>query len=87
MSFGLTNAPTTFINLMSNIFKKYMGFFILALIGDTLVLFKNNEEHKGHFEKVFKVLRKHKLYVNRSNYRFFAIKLDTLDMCCLTKAS
>lgn len=64
---------------------KYMGVITLALIDDILVFLKNNEEHKEHIERVFEVLRVHKMYANSNNYQFFGIKLDTSDMCCLTK--
>ena len=63
----------------------YMGVFTLALIDDILVFLKNNEEHKERIEKVFEVLRLHRMYANRNNYQVFDIKLDTSDMCCLTK--
>ena len=47
MSFGLTSAPTTFINLMNVRFKAYLDFFVIVFINDTLIysLSKGEYEH------------------------------------------
>ena len=87
MYFERTNAPATFTSLMNTIFREYLGIFTLVLMDDILVFFKNEEEHKEHLKKVFDVLRRYKLYAREANVNFFARRLNTLDMCCLTKVS
>ena len=37
MSFGLTNAPAAFVDLMNEVFKKYVDKFVIILIDDILV--------------------------------------------------
>jgi hypothetical protein len=37
MSFGLTNAPAYFMNLMNKVFMKYLGKFVMVFIDDILV--------------------------------------------------
>ena len=37
LSFGLTNAPTAFINLINRVFKPYLGQFVVVSIYDILV--------------------------------------------------
>ena len=37
MSFDLTNAPATFIDLMNIVFKPYLDLFVIVFIDDILV--------------------------------------------------
>ena len=37
MSFGLTNAPTTFMDLMNRVFKYYLDLFVIVFIDDILI--------------------------------------------------
>ena len=69
--FGLTNAPTTFMCLMNNVFRKFLDRFVLVFIDDILIYFKTREENEEHLKLVLKVLREHKLYANLSKRDFF----------------
>ncbi|TMX05440.1 hypothetical protein EJD97_021538, partial [Solanum chilense] len=48
MSFGLTNAPLAFIDLMNRVFREYLDSFVIVFIDDILIYFKSNEEHGQH---------------------------------------
>ena len=48
MSFGLTNAPAAFIDLMNRVFRPYMDQFVVVSIDDILVYSKSMEEHVYH---------------------------------------
>ena len=60
--FGLTNASTTFMSLMNNIFSQYLDKFVVVFIDDILVYSKMEEEHDEHLQIVLQTLRKHKVY-------------------------
>jgi hypothetical protein len=54
ISFGLTNAPAYFMYFMKKVFMEYLDKFVVVLIGDILILPKNEEEHDKHLRIVLK---------------------------------
>ena len=57
MSFGLTNAPVAFMDLMNRMFIPYLDRFIIVFINDILVYSKSIVEHKDHLRIVLEILR------------------------------
>ncbi len=62
LSLGLTNAPATFQTVMNDIFRPYVGKFVLEYLDDILVFSKSPEEHAGHLRLLLQCLREHELY-------------------------
>ncbi|KAA0059780.1 ty3-gypsy retrotransposon protein [Cucumis melo var. makuwa] len=48
MSFGLTNAPTVFMDLMNRVFREFLDTFVIVFIDDILIYSKTEAEHKEH---------------------------------------
>ena len=58
MSFGLTNASSTFMRLMNHALRTFLGKFVVVYFDDILVYNKNLDKHIGHLHCVLDVLRK-----------------------------
>ena len=48
MSFGLTNALTTFMDHMNQVFYQFLDFFIIVFIDDIVVYSKSEVDHANH---------------------------------------
>ena len=70
MSFGLTNAPVYFMNLMNKMFMDELYKFVIVFIADILIYSKSAQEHEQHLRVVLEKLRVHKLYAKFSKCEF-----------------
>lgn len=57
MSFGLTNAPSTFMQLMDSFFMEYLDNFFIVIIDDILIFSLSEEEHASHLRLILENLR------------------------------
>ena len=71
MSFGLTNAPAAFMDLMNRVFKPFLDRFVIVFIDDILVYSRSEEEHVEHLRIVLQTLREHQLYAKFSKCEFW----------------
>ena len=70
MSFGLTNAPAAFMDLINGVFHEYLDSFVIVFIDDIVIYSKTKEEHEHHLILTLQVLRRHQLYAKFSKCEF-----------------
>jgi hypothetical protein len=71
MSFGLTNAPAYFMNLMNKVFMEYLDKFVMVFIDDILIYSKNDSDHEEHLRMMLQKLRDNQLYAKFINCEFW----------------
>ncbi|XP_073279500.1 uncharacterized protein [Primulina huaijiensis] len=78
MSFGLTNAPSVFMDLMNRVFKLYLDSFVIIFIDDILVYSKTRELHREHLRTVLQQLRDNQLYAKLKKCEFWLDQFQEL---------
>mgnify|MGYP000125134224 FL=1 len=78
MSFGLTDAPATFMDLMNRVFKQYLDLFVIVFIDDILIYSRSEEEHATHLRVVLQTLKDCQLFAKFSKCEFWLQSVDFL---------
>jgi hypothetical protein len=71
VSFGLTNAPDYFMNMMNKVFMDKLDKFIVVFIDYILIYSSTTEEHEQHLRVVLEKLRQNQLYAKFSKCDFW----------------
>ena len=78
MPFGVTNAPTIFMDLMNRVFSPFLNKFVVILTDDILIYSKKEEEHAEHLRIVLQTLRQEKLFAKLSKCEFWLKSVEFL---------
>jgi hypothetical protein len=73
MSFGLTNAPSTFMRLMNEVLRSFIGKFVVVYFDDILIYIKLLDEYIEHLRAVFGALREARMFANLERCNFCTI--------------
>jgi hypothetical protein len=78
MTFGLTNAPSTFQSLMNSIFKPFLRKFVLVFFDDILIYKKSSKEYVQHVDRVLQLLEEKQIYAKPSKCAYGVQEVEYL---------
>ena len=79
MSFGLTNAPTAFMNLRNRVFEEYLHKIIIVFIDNMLEYLRTINKHELHLKIALEKLIEKKLYAKFSKCEFWLRQVSFLE--------
>ncbi|CAI7864644.1 unnamed protein product, partial [Closterium sp. NIES-53] len=78
LSFGLTNAPSTFQLTMNRVFREFLDKCVIVYLDDILIFSRTREQHLRDLDAVFQRLQENRLITKGSKCEFLKQELEFL---------